>query len=427
MRKSTIPYTERGEKMNGKAKWTFMIYFAGVNDLSKYGENDLKEIRTVGSTRDVNVFAEFDYSGNRGTQRYHVQRDGVNERVVDIKETDSGDPNTLIKFVSCSAKEFPAERYALILWSHGDGWAPWELDRIAGEAKSKDYNPREAGELLATPLKKTLFRSSIKNMFELAERREKAVCTDYASRHALDTIELGEGLAKVKETLGQELDLLGMDACLMSNLEVAYQLQSYVKYIVASEDNEPSFGWPYDKVLGKLVQFPEIETSDFAKYIVNAYIKYYKDIKYKKMPVTQSALDLSRVNTVADLLNKLADTLIKYIPKGFREVSDAMEESTNFNDNTFWDIAHFCEKLIDITKSNTVKKAATDVCLALKPRSNIFVIADSHYGAKDNRYCGVSIYLVPRIMKKRISEFYSKRKYAENSRWLHMLKAYHEA
>ena len=38
-----------------RAKWTFMLYMAGDNNLSSAGDADLAELRQVGSTPDVNA------------------------------------------------------------------------------------------------------------------------------------------------------------------------------------------------------------------------------------------------------------------------------------------------------------------------------------------------------------------------------------
>ena len=53
--------------MSPSAKWTFMVYMAGDNNLSSAGDVDLTEMRRVGSTADVNLLVEFDNAGNRGT------------------------------------------------------------------------------------------------------------------------------------------------------------------------------------------------------------------------------------------------------------------------------------------------------------------------------------------------------------------------
>lgn len=149
-----------------KKKWTFMIFMAGNNNLSSAGDKDLGEMRAVGSTGDVNIVTEFDNEGDRGTNRYLVQRGGANEQRVSLGETDSGDPKALMDFVGWAAQNYPAERYALVLWNHGGGWEPSEMDRIARSVGSRDFNVREASERSATPMGKLFFRSSLEKIFK---------------------------------------------------------------------------------------------------------------------------------------------------------------------------------------------------------------------------------------------------------------------
>lgn len=59
-----------------EAKWTFMVYMAGDNNLAGAGEADMAEMRRVGSSAEVNVVVQFDNAGARGTSRYLVQRNG---------------------------------------------------------------------------------------------------------------------------------------------------------------------------------------------------------------------------------------------------------------------------------------------------------------------------------------------------------------
>ncbi|MGB7452554.1 MAG: clostripain-related cysteine peptidase, partial [Lysobacterales bacterium] len=225
--------------MGKRADWTFMVYMAGDNNLSTAGDADLKEMRQVGSNDRVNVLVEFDNAGNHGTRRIHVTKDGIGEDVESLGETDSGSPEVLSGFISWAAENYPADRYALILWNHGGGWEPAEVDRIARSVASPGYNGREVAERASSPLGRVLFRSSWQKIFSLSSPTERAICSDDGSGHSLDTIELGKVIAAGAETIGQPFDLLGMDACLMSNLEVAYQLRDHVCYLVASEENEP--------------------------------------------------------------------------------------------------------------------------------------------------------------------------------------------
>jgi hypothetical protein len=42
-----------------KKSWTFMVYMAGDNNLDPDGVRDLKEMKKVGSTNDVNVIVQY--------------------------------------------------------------------------------------------------------------------------------------------------------------------------------------------------------------------------------------------------------------------------------------------------------------------------------------------------------------------------------
>jgi hypothetical protein len=411
-----------GGKIMDKKKWTFMVYMAGDNNLSDAGDTDLREMRKVGSTPDVNVVAQFDNEGDRGTNRYLIKRDGLNEEIESMGETDSGDPRVLTAFVDWAVKKYPADRHALILWNHGGGWEPSEIDKLAREVKTRNYSVREATERSSSPVGKLLFRTTIKKILRLNSPEKRAICSDDGSGHSLDTVELGKALSQVKKIIRKPIDLLGMDACLMSNLEVAYQARPYVKYIVASEESEPNEGWPYAAVLEKLVNAPMLAPADLASHIVAAYVKSYVDMKYEG-PVTQSTFDLSKISMVTEPLDKLANALIAHMPKAEKEIWGAQRKSARFWHNTLWDIAHFCEELEKQTANKAVRDAAKNVRTALQSGPKQFVLAESHRGASVARCAGATIYLLPALMD--VSPYYGELKYAKEHRWPALLKAYH--
>jgi len=401
-----------------------MVYMAGDNNLSTAGENDLEEMRRVGSSDAVNVLVEFDNAGARGTNRYLVRRNGVGERLEAMGETDSGDPRTIVDFIAWAAKEYPAERTALILWNHGGGWEPSEIDRIARSVSSTRYTAREAGQRAASPLGKVFFRTTLETILGLASPDERAICSDDGSGHSLDTVELGKVLEQAVRLLGRPIDLLGMDACLMSNLEVAYQVRPYVRYLVASEENEPNDGWPYHTLLKKLVKEPSLATPELAAAIVETYVRSYEDQGYPG-PVTLAALDLSHIDKVVEPLDALADALSASLPERAHELWTAQRGAAHFWHNTLWDIAHFCEQLEKGAGSGAVRKAALRARQALQPGEGGFVLAEAHRGEKVSRCCGVTVYLLPPLAG--ISRYYGELAYAKGHRWASMLEAYHAA
>jgi len=420
-------FTGNGGDMNTLPKWTFMVYLAGDNNLSDAGETDLQEMAAVGSTDEVNIVAEFDRIGDDAhSKRYYVKK-GELQELVDLGETDCGDPNVLLRFIRWSAENYPAERYALILWNHGGGWAPSDIDQIATEVKTKDYGRNEGVDRSGSRLGKALFRSTWKRILTLDSPVERSICIDDGSGHSLDTVELGQVLKLAVDAFGQPIDLMGMDACLMSNFEVAYQARDYVKCIVASEETEPFDGWPYTEVLQKLVDEPDIATTVFGAHIVDAYIASYANTNKH---VTQSALDMSKVDTLAGPLDELADALLVQLaqtPGAKYEIWEAQSGSKSFADRKMWDVAHFCEKLEQHTANNTVKQAARKTIDALEVGTGNFVVAEAHQG-NDLAHCrGVTIYLKEREFGVEISRYYADLDYAADHNWDEMLEAYHAA
>ncbi len=411
--------------MELKAKWTFMVYMAGDNSLSTAGDKDLSEMRKVGSTKEVNVVAQFDNAGRRGTRRYLIQRKGKKDLVESFGETDTGSPEVLSDFISWSAQKYPAERYALVLWSHGCGWEPTEIERLAKSTGARAFSSREAVVRSASPIGKTFFRTSLERMLALPTTHERAICVDDGSGHSLDTIELGRVLSKAKESLGQPIDLLGMDACLMNNLEVAYQAKPFVHYMVASEESEPGDGWPYDRVLSGLIAQPDQPTSTLASQIVHSYINSYIEADYPD-PITQAALDLSKIDPVVNVLDNLAETLIRCMPQAKVPILQTQQISARFWYNTLWDIADFCNKLPKAMPDLDIIQATDKVLEAITPGEDKFLIAEANNALSGEpfmveAFSGVSIYL-PAMTK--VSQFYEELDFARDHKWLSMLQAY---
>lgn len=398
-----------------------MVFMAGDNNLSAAGDADRLEMRKVGSTEQVNVLLEFDNAGNRGTRRYHVQRLGRRENVIRLGETDSGDPKVLIDFVRWAVDNFPAQRYALVLWNHGGGWAPDEIDRISRRLNPSAPAPGTGSQAMRRA-RRLFFRTTLEKVLSPLAVDETAILSDDLSGHSLDTIELGGVLKVIAERIGAPLDLLGMDACLMSNLEVAYQLRPYVRYMVASEEEEPNQGWPYGDILASLVTDPEMPTTGLAAHIVTHYIQSYLDLGYEG-DVTQAALDLARIDLLAGPLDNLAEALRQRLPDIAFHIWNAQRQSMRFLDNTLWDIGHFCEALEAEVGIPEVAQAAASVRLALLPGEERIVVAESHRGPNVARCAGVSVYLPAQAS---VSRYYAGLDFARERRWAAMLKKYRE-
>ncbi len=231
--------------------WTIMLYQdADDQILEKDIVVDLNEAERVGSSDRVNIVAQIDrfrgaYQGDgnwTGTRRYYITQDNdlnqINSQVAqELGEVDMGSGQSLVDFVQWSAANFPADKYVLILSDHGMGWPGGWSDPDPGVSDSS-----------RTPLASRLGQN-------------------------IYLMELDQALAQSRQAAGiDKFEMVGMDACLMAQLEVMAALQPHAHYAVASEETEPSLGWAYASFLGDLVTNPDMDGAQLSKLIVQSYI-----------------------------------------------------------------------------------------------------------------------------------------------------------
>jgi Ca2+-binding RTX toxin-like protein len=243
-----------------------MVYMAADNDLERFGIKDFLEMSSVGSNSDVNIVVQFDrtpgfdstYDNWTDTRQGLIQAGDLPNSGwgTSIGEANMGDPNNLNNFVNWGVANYPADKYALVIWDHGDGWRSGTATR--------------------------------------------GVAHDYQTGDYLENREVGAALAGVPENM----DLIGYDACLMAMLEVAHQVKDEGSVLVGSEQLEPADGWPYDSILSQLKANPTWTPAQFGSAIATTYGTSYGGSQ------TQSATDLSKVNDLSAAMSELASAIV---------------------------------------------------------------------------------------------------------------------
>ncbi|MBI4635692.1 MAG: hypothetical protein HY727_05025, partial [Candidatus Rokubacteria bacterium] len=253
-----------------QAEWLVLAYLAGDNDLEGALLDDLGEMERVGSRpgaveilAQVDRAAGFDASGGdwQTTRRYYVTRSaetrsahgqgadarGAGRRriasrlLADLGETNTGDPRVLEDFIAFGARQFPARACAVILLNHGSGF----------------YVPPEMlSKTRLSPTRRGGFFHTTRRRLAALHPERRGIAYDDASADCLDNRELKAVLRHAHRVLGHRVDLVGMDACLMTMLEVAYQLRDHARILVGSEELEPGAGWPHDRILADLTARP---------------------------------------------------------------------------------------------------------------------------------------------------------------------------
>lgn len=254
--------------------WTFLVYMAADNNLEANGLDNIDWMEQAGSTNDVNIVVQFDRNGEydprldwTGCRRYFVNYGttaGMIESTLiqDMGNVDTGDYNQFTDFVKWGMTNYPADRYAVILWNHGSGW------------RNKGASVR-------------------------------GICWDDTSNNHITEAQMRTSLAEINAYYGNKIHLVGMDACVMGNMEVAYDVKDYANYLTFSQINEPASGYPYNTILTDLVNNPNMTEAQLASTIVTRYGEYYTATG---QTVTQSAVNLSQMDNLVSALNNFSTT-----------------------------------------------------------------------------------------------------------------------
>jgi hypothetical protein len=399
--------TTRGEK----AAWTVLVYLAGDNNLDQSGVGDLLEMKKAGSTPRVAVVAEFDRGSGRGAKRYRLRKGGTlaADAVASLGRLNTGDPKNLLDFVRWGVKTCPAERYALVLWNHGQGWDDTD---IYADERHRRLRPLARGRV-----RRALFRPPVRRMLRGAIRKYecRAILLDDDAKDFLDNVELKRVLAASAEAAGGKLDVLGMDACLMSMAEVGYQIRESAAFTVGSEQTEPGDGWPYDRILRALAKQPELGAKELSALIVREYLASYAPGD----GVTQSACDLAGADALASAVAALAGALTAALPdeaqRGRILAARSRVQAYEVPDNV--DLADLCALLAEAMPGTAVAERSRAVVEAVE-RS--YVAAQGSKGTDLAHSRGVATYFPTTA----VSPLYARLDWAQATGWGRFLEAY---
>lgn len=201
------------KKMGDSETWTIFVYMCG-SDLESDGglaTMDLQEMidgspsdktRFVVQTGGANAW-DNDLVDDAMTQRFVIENHNITE-IEAVAGANMGSAKTLAEFLDWGVATYPAEKMGLIFWNHGGG-------SITG------------------------------------------VCFDEQNENdSLSLLEIENALTSVYPKMTDAFEFIGFDACLMGTLETGNILAPHARYMIASEELEPGYGWDY-KAIGSFI------------------------------------------------------------------------------------------------------------------------------------------------------------------------------
>ena len=302
-------------KGNGKDKVTVMVYLCGADLESRSGmaTKDLQEMLNASFGSSLKLIV---YTGGCTNWRNNQ----VSSRVNQIWQVEGGklkcleenagtgamtSPETLTTFIKYCAKNFKANRYALVLWDHGSG-------SVSGYGYD-EKNTRAGSMSLA-------------------------------------------GLNQAFQNGGVKFDFIGFDTCLMGTVENALMCSKYADYLIASEETEPGIGWYYTDWLTAWGSNTSMDTLDIGKQICDDFVSKCA-ASCRGQQTTLAMTDLAELeNTIPAKLKDFSQSVTSLVSgKQYKTVSNARNGSREFGTSAkvdMVDLTDLCNKL------NTKESAA---------------------------------------------------------------------
>lgn len=384
--------------------WTIMVYSAADNNLESALLLDIQEMLD-GYQQNVNLIILIDRAEGYSKDSLILGEDFTDTRLYRITsggprrlsggeffpeistqseyEANMGNPNTLRKFIEFCKNNYPASCYGLILENHGGG------------ARS--------------------FRDQ-------AYKISREVCIDSTNGNDwLYTAEITDCLDE-----SHSVDLLGFDACLMGNVEIAYQFRPgngdfNAQVLVASAPNEHAYGWYYDEIFERIKNGTDNGTPDTtvggsenyydpatmtAEQFGSIIIEEHRDALFEtyKMSESLSCFDLTRMDSVKNRIDELSRHLALEnekedfeIIRGSFNTAPTMhyfnsENNDSWEQTPYFDLYDLCFRIQNSNSfSHEIRDSAEEAELHIK-QSILYSYGGPAYSGFTNGQNGLSIF-----------------------------------
>ncbi len=329
---------------------TLLFYMVGENDLSDYMEVNIANMITgykqTDSVANILVYKDVDDT----PKLYLLDKDSYGtvtlKTVKTYQNQASVDPEVMSEVLNDVFTNYPALKKGVVFSSHADG------------------------SLLQT--------STIgKRSFGM----EKINGTYYG----MNITDINEALSKCAY-----LDMVMFDACLMANIETAYEIKDRAKYLLATPNSVPGNGFPYQYVISDLLKMDKASLEHAAEQ----YYNYYRmnSVEWDDF-VAVSLTDLTKISSVAEAMDSLCRIPCVRNKIEMLEAEDIQKYELT---KDLYDCGQWIDSIGCGSKQATVVKAALDAAVVYKKRSDYACCDDwgtLYLPITDERFSGLNTYL----------------------------------
>lgn len=369
----------RTGKYDDKQNRTVLVYIGADNNLSNIANSNIYSMNScISNGMDNDNLLVFVDRKDIAPALLHIHNFKI-DTIAKYPERDSTDPMVLREVIEKVVKEWPAEQYGLVMWSHGTGWIPTkQLHYVAPNMKYAQSRDGSAPQVTAHEGRRDPFAPFDWSASD-ADTKAFAWEDRPGENPKYSCMEL-EGM--VDAIPDNVFDYIVFDACYMGNVEIVYALRNKADYIVSSCFEIVSYGFPYHIVTRDLMNGNLIKTcNEFHAY-------------YNSMSGWERMAGVSLVKT--DELDSLARCFRKVIDEYEGDIADIdvsnIQCFDRFNNHVFFDLEDLVEKLGTRKELMTEFRLQMERCVTFKITTDYIFPTDVEE-IKINSYCGLSVFI----------------------------------
>ncbi len=340
----------------GPAKWTVLIYGHADHSLTTAMRSDLLEMERAGSSDDFKIVVQVDINTKiaakwfwdfkykidpkkfKGVKRLLIEKDTGNLSYFNstILESESlsedhnmDDPAVLQAFIEWGMARYPAERYGLVLWNHGNQFVGYGGDTQEGT--------------LDHPM-------------------------------GMTTGQVNTAISQALAKAGRDkMDFIGFDTCLMGGAEILGDFNTLCDVFFACPELDYGDGWDYGATLGFLKANPDVEIKEFAKEEVGFWNAHHGEPMDQTHKV-HAAYDMAKYDAFAQSFKSFSEQLKLYGHADGQEVPKLRAEATHYSlsdrsqaksPTHFIDLGDFAKKIANAPVNADLKQASLNLVQAI--------------------------------------------------------------
>ncbi|MBO4427925.1 MAG: hypothetical protein J5771_05550 [Bacteroidales bacterium] len=285
------------------------------------------------------------------------------------------DPDVVKEVLGYARRRFKADRYGLILSSHGSGWLPAGYIQPVTTTSWMDFTELSSGYRTTPPAERYRMRAPLSGPLTKSFGMD---CFGKMEEHGSTAYELSiETLASAIE---DRWDFILFDACFMGCVEVAYELKDCTDKLCLSAAEVLATGFNYAK-LTRLLFNSDASAEAFCK----AYFDYYNTRTGDHRTATVATVKTSEIEGLATVCKEL---ITKYSAAVAAVDTNAVQVYSRGGKKWFCDLQDIFTQS-GISQADSLKlQAALDRCISYKAATP-YIIAD----LRVDTFCGISMYL----------------------------------